>query len=68
MNGAAKIALSKRSNIPPWPGIILPLSLTNAWRLYFDSTKSPKVPNILTKTLIINQFEKLKEGAISAIK
>ena len=46
MNGAAKIALSKRSNIPPWPGIILPLSLTNAWRLYFDSTKSPIEPNI----------------------
>ena len=39
---------SKRSSIPPWPGMTLPLSLTPAFRLKADSNKSPKVPNTTT--------------------
>ena len=50
------MALSKRSNNPPWPGINVPLSLTPAWRLYLDSIKSPMVPNTLTRTLKTSQL------------
>ncbi|MNW05839.1 hypothetical protein D3C71_2021500 [compost metagenome] len=34
--------------MPPWPGMIFPLSFIPAMRLNLDSTKSPIVPNIPT--------------------
>ena len=57
MNGATNITLSKRSNIPPCPGMIFPLSLTPAIRLNFDSIKSPIVPIIPTIAAIIVQIK-----------
>ena len=56
INGAAKIILSSLSSNPPCPGIIIPLSLTLACRLNFDSIKSPKVPKTLIIILKISQF------------
>ena len=41
---------SIRSNTPPWPGIILPLSFKLAALLRYDSNKSPK---ILKRVIII---------------
>ena len=49
--------LSNLSNNPPWPGSIIPLSFTLAWRLYLDSIKSPIVPKILTIIATNSQFE-----------
>ena len=42
-SGAVRIRLSVRSKIPPIPGIILPESLTSAWRLKADSTRSEAI-------------------------
>ena len=42
--GATNNKLSSLSNIPPWPGIILPLSFVWACLLNLDSTRSPMVP------------------------
>ena len=44
--GATNNKLSNLSNIPPCPGIILPLSLVLTCLLNFDSTRSPVVPNM----------------------
>ena len=44
--GTANNTLSKRSSQPPWPGRILPESLTLSERLMSDSHKSPQVPKI----------------------
>lgn len=60
--------LSNRSNKPPCPGIIAPLSLTFACRLNLDSIKSPKVPKTLIMMLKISQFVKVKLGAKVLIK
>ena len=56
MYGLANIILSSLSNIPPWPGIILPLSFTLDSLFNFDSIKSPNVPKTLTIIAIISQF------------
>ena len=45
-NGAERIRASKRSSQPPWPGIMLPESLTSTERFINDSTKSPNTPEI----------------------
>ena len=50
--GATNNKLSNLSNIPPWPGIIVPLSLVLACLLNFDSTRSPAVP----RTAAINEI------------
>ena len=44
----AIMALSKRSNMPPCPGKILPESLIPSWRFMSDSVKSPHVPKTTT--------------------
>ena len=48
MAGIANIVLSKRSRIPPCPGIIFPESLTPRVRFMSDSIRSPHVPNATT--------------------
>lgn len=48
MIGAVNIMASKRSKMPPWPGRMLPESLTCTERLNMDSTKSPHVPIVAT--------------------
>lgn len=50
MAGIANIVLSKRSRIPPCPGIIFPESLTPKVRFISDSNKSPHVPNTIVTT------------------
>jgi len=57
--GTAIRKLSKRSNIPPCPGRILPESLTSRVRLNKDSTRSPQVPKMNTVTAKPNQLSKL---------
>ncbi len=59
--------LSNLSRIPPCPGRITPLSFTNDFRLYFDSTRSPIVPNTLIIMEIISQLVKLNSFKYFAI-
>ena len=51
---------SNRSRKPPCPGKIFPESLTPTLRLNMDSTKSPKVPIVVTIKAIISQSNILK--------
>src|SRR5690625_5626572 len=44
--GAESSKPSKRSISPPWPGKIVPESLTCSDLFNIDSTKSPQVPNM----------------------
>ena len=58
--------LSNRSSIPPWPGRILPESLTPNVRFSNDSVKSPHVANNTTAADSPNQCHLPISGAMYA--
>ena len=64
--GNAVRAPSNLSSIPPWPGIMLPESVTPKFLLSWDSTRSPQTPKI---QIIIPSptAEQVLTGNISAI-
>ena len=53
ITGIAKMMLSKRSRMPPWPGRILLESLMPMVRLSCDSVRSPSVPKTTVSSATI---------------
>ena len=56
MTGTQMIKLSKRSKMPPCPGMMFPLSLTPKDLFSWLSTKSPKGAKVATKKPTTIQF------------